>query len=80
MARDAKGIRDLGYCRSGTMLNDLTDLKYDYDTKVHDENRNIWTSMNPTERRDVQKKMTDLVMYAAKKMKDDGKDIFEHGC
>lgn len=75
---DAVGGRCLGYRRSGGMRADLITLAYDAPVAVHDDDRDVWTAMNPTDRPDVQKKIDQLVRDAAAKMANGGQQQFEY--
>jgi hypothetical protein len=77
IAPDATGTRSLGYRRSGHLAGDLVGITFDGTTAVHDWDRDVWTPMNPTDRKDIQSQITNLVYRAATKMHDKGENSFE---
>lgn len=74
---DASGTRKLGYRASGN-LNDLNNLTFECGPQVHDECREVWTTMNDTDRPDIRERMRSLAFTARDKLKASGKDKFEH--
>lgn len=78
LMQDASGTRKLGYRRSGHLSSSLATLAYDGPTAVHDEDRDVWTPMNSTDRPDVQRQIDTLVLRAAKQMIQNAQDHFEH--
>lgn len=78
MASDATGKRSLGYRGTGNINSTLTDLKFESGPEVHDEKLPRWTPMNPTDRHDIRKKMIQLAMNAAEKLRKSGEETFEY--
>jgi hypothetical protein len=74
---DATGARELGYRAKGH-LNGLNDVIFEYGPAVHDEYRDVWTTMNTTDRPDLRNTICDLVLKAADKMQATGQAQFEH--
>jgi hypothetical protein len=77
-APDAAGGRYLGYRGHGTIDEDMTNLKFEYGPAVLDEKRPVWTTMNPTDRPDIRKKLTSLAINGIRKLKASTEDTFEH--
>ena len=46
--------------------------------QVHDEYREVWTTMNDTDRPDIRERIRSLAFTARDKLKASGKDKFEH--
>jgi hypothetical protein len=59
-ANDSAGRRKLGYRASG-LLSDLDHPPTGYGIQVHDEERAVWTTMNPGDRKDVRNQMNRLL-------------------
>jgi hypothetical protein len=73
---DATSARQLGYRASGR-LNNLDSVTFDSGCEVHDEKRDMWTTMNATDMPDIRQRIRSLVQLAQVKMKDSDKDSFE---
>lgn len=65
------GQRKLGYKASG-FLTDLDSLPPEFGIQVHDENRKVWTTMNPGDRNDIRLRIGSLVHSAIRAMKESG--------
>jgi hypothetical protein len=76
MTQDATSARQLGYRASGR-LDELDGVIFETGCEVHDEGRDVWTTMNATDRPDIRKQIRSLVQKANEKMKDSGEDSFE---
>jgi hypothetical protein len=74
---DASGARQLGYRATGVVTASGV-VERDFGIQVHDELRDVWTTMNPGDRSDVRVKMIELVLYALSRMKAKGLERFEH--
>src|ERR1700680_3663680 len=70
-AADYKGLRKLGYRASG-LLDNLGNLAPGFPIEVHDEDRNVWTTMNPGDRKDIRLRIESLVAHAMKAMSEGG--------
>jgi hypothetical protein len=63
MAPDEKAARMLGYCASGTANGD-GNITFSGSLQVHDENRDVWTPMNPGDRKDVRAEVEAVMQKA----------------
>src|SRR4029079_13268143 len=68
---DAEGSRVLGYRATGiiTLLGNEMQVQLEQEPQVHDEKRPVWTTMNPTDRIDIRKRIVSLAMTAVTKLK-----------
>lgn len=76
-ALDHSGTRKLGYRASG-LFTAPGQFIFESQPQVHDENRDVWTTMNLTDRPDIREQMRSKVIYATKKMIANGEDTFEY--
>jgi hypothetical protein len=76
IAADASGNRRLGYRASG-YINKTGKIIFKSGPQVQDERRDVWTTMNDTDRPDIRKSMENKVLAAAKELKNSSKATFE---
>jgi hypothetical protein len=70
-ASDHKGHHKLGYRASG-VLDNLVSLASGFPIEVHDRDRDVWTTMNPGDRKDIRLRIESLVANAMKAMSEGG--------
>ena len=63
VAADFKGQRRLGH-RAPGLLDRLGTLPSGFPIEGHDENRDVWTAMDPGDRKDIRVRMESLVAHA----------------
>jgi hypothetical protein len=69
------GTRMLAYRASGFVAGDK--VVFESEPEVHDENRDVWTTMNLTDRPDIRKTIRSKVLLAQKKIEESGEDGFD---
>jgi hypothetical protein len=67
-AVDHTGIKKLGYKAAGGLVN-LDAQPGQFELRVHDENRPVWTAMPTSHRADVRKSVAEIVSAAATSLK-----------
>lgn len=72
---DSTGTRMLAYRASGFIAED--EVVFESEPQVHDENRDVWTTMNRTDRPDIRQMICQKVLSAQKKMDKSDEDRFE---
>jgi hypothetical protein len=51
---------------------------FEQEPQVHDDMRPVWTTMNPTDRTDIRKRIIGLAKTAVEELKKSGEEAFEH--
>jgi hypothetical protein len=67
---EAAGTRNLAYRASGFIAGEK--VVFESDPEVHDENRDVWTTMNRTDRPDIRKTICSKILLAQKKLEQSG--------